>query len=95
MEILRTAQNPWGQDVLVGIGWDLVWWAVAASVVFVVGHTVWMMVKGTKVEEPAPAPGGAGLPAEDCLGRPAPPARAGRRTSPRAARPRDGCPCMW
>jgi cytochrome b subunit of formate dehydrogenase len=62
MEILRTAQNPWGQDVLVGIGWGLVWLAVVASVVFVAGHTAWMMMKGTKAHEPAPGPGGAGLP---------------------------------
>lgn len=62
MDILRTAQNPWGQDVLVGIGWDLVWLAVVASALFVVGHTVWMMVRGTKAEEPAPGGSGAGLP---------------------------------
>jgi cytochrome b subunit of formate dehydrogenase len=45
MDVLRTAQNPWGQDVLVGIGWDLVWLAVVASIVFVVGHMVFMMTR--------------------------------------------------
>ncbi|HSG10101.1 MAG TPA: cytochrome b/b6 domain-containing protein, partial [Longimicrobiales bacterium] len=45
MEILRTAQNPWGQDVLLGIGWSLVWLAVAASVLFVVAHMVFMMTR--------------------------------------------------
>ena len=45
MEILRTAQNPWGQDVLVGIGWDLVWLAVMASALFVLGHVAFMMTR--------------------------------------------------
>ena len=61
MEILRTAQNPWGQDVLVGIGWGLVWLAVVLSALFVMGHTLWMLAKGTKAVEPVGAPS-AGLP---------------------------------
>ena len=48
METLRTAQNPWGQDVLLGIGWDLVWLAVGASVVFVLGHMAFMMTRPKK-----------------------------------------------
>lgn len=45
MEILRTGQNPWGQDVLIGIGWDLVWVAVVASALFVVAHMAFMMTR--------------------------------------------------
>ncbi|HKJ00869.1 MAG TPA: cytochrome b/b6 domain-containing protein [Longimicrobiales bacterium] len=45
MEILRTAPNPWGQDVLLGIGWDLVWLAVVASAVFVLAHMAFMMTR--------------------------------------------------
>jgi len=45
MEILRTAQNPWGQTVLLGIGWDLVWIAVVASVVLVLGHLAFMLTR--------------------------------------------------
>ena len=41
MDVLRTATNPWGQDVLVGVAWDLVWVAVIASAAFVVGHALW------------------------------------------------------
>ncbi|MFQ5537911.1 MAG: cytochrome b/b6 domain-containing protein [Gemmatimonadota bacterium] len=41
MEVVRTALNPWGQEVIVGIAWDLVWLAVLASAAFVVVHGVW------------------------------------------------------
>ena len=30
MELFQRAQNPWGQDVLVRISWNLFWLAVAA-----------------------------------------------------------------
>lgn len=50
MELLRTAANPWGQEVLLGISWNLMWLALAGAVVFVVGHALWTRVRG--VEEP-------------------------------------------
>ena len=40
MDILRRAANPWGQEVLLGIGWDLLWWAVVGGLGFVVVHTL-------------------------------------------------------
>ena len=40
MDILRRAANPWGQEVLLGIGWDLFWWAVAGGFAFVLVHTL-------------------------------------------------------
>jgi cytochrome b subunit of formate dehydrogenase len=63
MDILRTAPNPWGQNVLIGIGWDLVWLAVWASLAFVVLHAIWMKVRGARSETPVPsaAPPPAGL----------------------------------
>ena len=61
MDILRTAPNPWGQNVLIGIGWDLVWLAVWASAAFVVLHLVWMKVRRVRDEEPAPAAAPPGL----------------------------------
>jgi cytochrome b subunit of formate dehydrogenase len=56
MELWRRAANPWGQDVLIGVSWDLMWAAVAAAVLFLVGHSIWIKVRGP--EEP-PAPSGA------------------------------------
>jgi len=40
MEILRVAKNAWGQEVLVGVSWDLLWWFVGASLVFIVVHAI-------------------------------------------------------
>lgn len=53
MEILRSGQNPWGQDVLIGIGWDLVWLAVIASALFVLGHMAFMMIRRRAEDEGA------------------------------------------
>lgn len=62
MDILRTAPNPWGQNVLIGIGWDLVWLAVWASIAFVVLHGIWMKVRRPRDEAPplSTAPPGLG-----------------------------------
>lgn len=46
MDVFRTAPNPWGQEVLVGVAWDLLWLAIVASALFVVGHAVWMAARG-------------------------------------------------
>ena len=56
MDILRTAANPWGQEVLVGIAWDLVWVAVIAAAAFVVGHAVLLRLRGRAVLDTAPSP---------------------------------------
>jgi cytochrome b subunit of formate dehydrogenase len=61
MEFLRTAPNPWGQNVLIGIGWDLVWLAVWASAAFVVLHVIWMLVRRVRDEAPAPSAAPPGL----------------------------------
>ena len=41
MELWRRAANPWNQEVLIGISWNLMWAAAIAGVLFVVGHTLW------------------------------------------------------
>lgn len=38
MEFIRTGRNPWGENVLLGLAWDVLWLVVAAGVVFVVVH---------------------------------------------------------
>lgn len=40
MEFLRRALNPWGEDVPIGVSWDLIWAAVIVGAVFVVAHAL-------------------------------------------------------
>ena len=40
MEFLRRALNPWGENVPIGVSWDLIWAAVIVGSVFVVGHAL-------------------------------------------------------
>jgi len=41
MSFFQWAQNPWGQEILVRISWDLFWLALVGGVLFVIGHLVW------------------------------------------------------
>ncbi|MCE2423232.1 MAG: cytochrome b/b6 domain-containing protein [Gemmatimonadetes bacterium] len=62
MDFLRTASNPWGQEILVGIAWDLLWAALFAGIVFVVGHAIHA---GAVARKPAGGAGdGAGAPGD-------------------------------
>ena len=68
MEFLRRASNPWGQDVLIGVAWDLMWLAIIAGLAFTLGHALYVKFYAPK-ETPAPAPipvdasqAGAGVP---------------------------------
>lgn len=42
MDILTWGRNPWGQEILIRISWDLLWLSLGAAVLFVVGHAVWV-----------------------------------------------------
>ena len=46
MELWRTAANPWGQEVLIGVSWTLMWVALLAAIAFCVGHWVWLRMRG-------------------------------------------------
>jgi len=48
MEFLRRARSPWGDEVLVGLGWDLFWVVVVLGAMFVVVHA--MLSRGKKQE---------------------------------------------
>jgi cytochrome b subunit of formate dehydrogenase len=41
MSFFQWAQNPWGQEILVRISWDLFWLALVGGILFVIGHLVW------------------------------------------------------
>ena len=40
MEWFRWERNPWGQETLIGLSWDLVWVAVAAGTALIVAHAL-------------------------------------------------------
>lgn len=45
MELFQWGVNPWGQPILTHISWDLLWWALALGILFVLVHTVYVRVK--------------------------------------------------
>lgn len=67
MEFLRRATNPWGQDVLIGVAWNLMWLAIIGGLAFTIGHALYVKfyAPAPKKEPPAPfgaRPAGAGIP---------------------------------
>jgi hypothetical protein len=45
MEILRYKSDAWGQRVLEGASWDLIWVFVAAGLAFIVFHAIYTHMK--------------------------------------------------
>ncbi len=41
MELWRRAANPWNQEILIGVSWDLMWAAAIIGIGFVVLHAIW------------------------------------------------------
>jgi cytochrome b subunit of formate dehydrogenase len=64
IELWRRTQNPWGQDVLIGVSWDLMWTAIVLAALFLVGHSIWyrMRAGAGAATEAAPAPAASGIP---------------------------------
>jgi len=62
MEILRTATNPWGQEILVGVAWDLIWAALFVGVVFSIGHAIYLAALAPKRTQSPVGEGPAGIP---------------------------------
>ena len=55
MDFVRIASNPWGQEVLLGLAWDVLWVVAALGALFVVVHAVFY-----KKEDVGGATDGAG-----------------------------------
>ena len=51
MSIFQWEQNPWGQDILVRISWDLLWLAIIGGALFVIGHFIYRVKNPPKVAE--------------------------------------------
>ena len=41
MELFREVLNPWGQEILIGVSWVLLYAAIIAGTAFIIGHAVY------------------------------------------------------
>lgn len=55
MEWVRTARSPWGQDVVLGASWDLLWLFIGAGVAVVVLHALFAAIGGGRRARHGPA----------------------------------------
>ncbi len=62
MDFLRRALNPWGEEVPMGVSWDLAWAAVALGALFVIGHALLIPKKTGGGKADADAEEAEGLP---------------------------------
>ena len=44
MDVLTWGTDPWGQEILIRISWDLLYASFAAGVLFVTAHAIWIKV---------------------------------------------------
>jgi hypothetical protein len=52
MSLFRYATSVYGQSVLVGASWDLIWWFVGAGAAFIVVHAVLKACTVIRTKEP-------------------------------------------
>ncbi len=57
LEWLRHTKNAWGQKMLVGVSWDLLWIPVAAAAVVIVIHLVLRRRRSKTPGDSNPHPG--------------------------------------
>ncbi|MSR23440.1 MAG: hypothetical protein EXR92_07860 [Gemmatimonadetes bacterium] len=64
MEWIRIASNPWGDQVLIGLAWDVAWLVVVLGALFIVGHAALAKKKGAREEPKYPPSVVAAIPAQ-------------------------------
>ena len=50
-ELLRVTKGVWGQKIVVGVSWDLMWVPVAAAVAFIVLHQIIRFAKSRRATD--------------------------------------------
>lgn len=55
MELFRRVLNPWGQDVLIGVSWILLYAAIIAAAAFMIGHAIYAAFIAKKEVPPTDA----------------------------------------
>jgi hypothetical protein len=51
MLLFRHASDVYGQTVLVGASWDLLWWFVGAGAAFIVAHAAVKALAGSRTNQ--------------------------------------------
>jgi hypothetical protein len=49
LPLFRYATSVYGQDVLLGASWDLIWWFIGAGAVFIVAHAAMKTITGNRL----------------------------------------------
>ena len=44
MDFLTWGRNPWGQQILTHVSWDLLWASLFAGIMFLVAHASYMIL---------------------------------------------------
>lgn len=55
MDLWRRASGPWGEEMLVGVSWDLMWLAIFLAAGFVAGHALWAWRRSRVADDAGPA----------------------------------------
>lgn len=48
MEILRVSRNAWGQEVPLGVSFDLLWLFAGAALAFVFAHMIYKWIRPSR-----------------------------------------------
>ena len=51
LEVLRFTRNVWGQEMLLGVSWDLMWVPVAAAAAFIALHQIIRFAKSRRATD--------------------------------------------
>lgn len=63
MNLVTWGTSPWGQPLIVHAAWSLLWYALAAGVVFVLAHAVWARLRPHGATAAVSSEAAAGVPA--------------------------------
>jgi formate dehydrogenase subunit gamma len=54
VEIVRYKRDVWGQEVILGVAWDLLWVIAVAILLLLAGHAIFMAALAKKRAKPSP-----------------------------------------
>ncbi|MCC7463387.1 MAG: hypothetical protein IT480_13120 [Gammaproteobacteria bacterium] len=45
MQLLRYSRNAWGQEVIAGVSFDLLWWFASAALLIILAHLLYCRLR--------------------------------------------------